>query len=203
MLSDEQVFQIATAIHDLNCSCGAYPKNHRMDLPGHKDRESDEFLREAQAIIPLVKRAIAACYEAQLTTLNELQLVEQRVSNGRRDELLRVAQERKEQWERAENAEARVAELEAQRDAILQESRTWAMEAKTQRQTVNEVCSVLGGIADWGPVVERVAELEADRDRLRVGLRRVLEDVPWHWNNTRRIINEVLDGRAARAKETT
>ena len=49
----------------------------------------------------------------------------------------------------------------------------------------------------------RVAELEADRDRLRVGLRRVLEDVPWHWNNTRRIINEVLDGRAARAKETT
>jgi len=142
MLSDEQVFQIATAIHDLNCSCGAYPKNHRMDLPGHKDRESDEFLREAQAIIPLVKRAIAACYEAQLTTLNELQLVEQR-----------------------EHA-ARVAELEAQRDAILQESRTWAMEAKTQRQTVNEVCSVLGGIADWGPVVERVAELEADRERL-------------------------------------
>ena len=78
-----------------------------------------------------------------VTALNELQLVEQR-----------------------EHA-ARVAELEAQRDAILQESRTWAMEAKTQRQTVNEVCSVLGGIADWGPVVERVAELEADRDRLR------------------------------------
>jgi hypothetical protein len=70
----------------------------------------------------------------------------------------------------AENKVVKMAEkikqLQAQKDAILQQARIWAGEAKTQRHTVNEIGSVLGGMADWQPIVKVVGQLQADNARL-------------------------------------
>jgi len=52
----------------------------------------------------------------------------------------------------------RLAEAEKQRDIMLLEAQVWATEAKTQRVTVNEVGSALGGIPDWGPIAQKVRE---------------------------------------------
>ena len=53
---------------------------------------------------------------------------------------------------------------ERERDAVLQEARVWAGEAKAQRHTVNEVGSALGGVPDWGPIAKAVrGKLEALR----------------------------------------
>lgn len=60
------------------------------------------------------------------------------------------------------------AEAEAWRakfEAVLQEARCWAGEAKSQRATVNEVGSVLGGVPDWGPIATKVASLRARLER--------------------------------------
>src|SRR5687767_2322471 len=61
---------------------------------------------------------------------------------------------------RAKNA------AEAERDAILQQARAWATEAKTQRATVNAVGATLGGMADWqdiaGAVSARIEAAEAE-----------------------------------------
>lgn len=62
-----------------------------------------------------------------------------------------------------ENADSFSA-ARAQRDAILQEARAWACEAKTQRATVNEVGSALGGVPDWGPIASSVRERLAAGD---------------------------------------
>lgn len=66
------------------------------------------------------------------------------------------------------NLEAENENLSNEREAILHEAKCWAMEAKTQRNTVNEVGSALGGVPDWGPIakgvrenLERLGDLEA------------------------------------------
>lgn len=53
---------------------------------------------------------------------------------------------------------ARLAAAEQERELILTEARVWAMEAKTQRHTVNEVGAVLGGMADWQGIAKAVRE---------------------------------------------
>lgn len=58
-------------------------------------------------------------------------------------------------------------EVTAQRDAILLQARTWACEAKFQRNTVQEVGSILGGIPDWGPIAAGVEGLRQDAERYR------------------------------------
>lgn len=66
------------------------------------------------------------------------------------------------------------AQAVKERDAILMQARIWSGEAKTQRNTVNEIGSILGGIPDWGPVVAKVGGLlgrvnsaEAELDKAR------------------------------------
>jgi hypothetical protein len=51
-----------------------------------------------------------------------------------------------------------IENLEKEKELILQQARYWAFEAKTQRNTVNQVGSLLGGIPDWGPIVKGVRE---------------------------------------------
>ena len=57
---------------------------------------------------------------------------------------------------RAENEQ-----LAAQRDAILQQARAWACEAKTQQATVEEVGAILGGLPDWGPIAAGIEAMRA------------------------------------------
>jgi hypothetical protein len=66
--------------------------------------------------------------------------------------------------------EADFDRAQAQRDAILVQARVWSGEAKAQRNTVNEVGSVLGGIPDWGPIAAKVGDLVT---RLNVSEQRV------------------------------
>lgn len=56
------------------------------------------------------------------------------------------------------DARASLATLRARLATILAEARSWACEAETQRATVNEVGSALGGIPDWGPIAKTVRE---------------------------------------------
>jgi hypothetical protein len=51
-----------------------------------------------------------------------------------------------------------IENLEKEKELILQQARCWAFEAKTQRNTVNQVGSLLGGIPDWGAIVKGVRE---------------------------------------------
>jgi len=77
--------------------------------------------------------------------------------------------------EEREHSNKRAASLRMlieQRDAILQQARAWACEAKTQQATTREVGEVLGGIPDWGPIAAGVealrARAEAAEQRLAV-----------------------------------
>lgn len=65
--------------------------------------------------------------------------------------------------------EAELVRTAAQRDAILQQARAWAGEAKTQRSTVLEVGEILGGIPDWGPIAAGVEAMAAELAKLRAG----------------------------------
>lgn len=56
--------------------------------------------------------------------------------------------------------EAKLEESNRVKDHLLLEAQGWAMEAKTQRNTVNGVGSLLGGVGDWGPIVEGVANMK-------------------------------------------
>lgn len=57
---------------------------------------------------------------------------------------------------------ATIETLTEERDAILLQAKFWASEAKTQRHTVNEIGSILGGVPDWGPIADGVrAKLNA------------------------------------------
>lgn len=56
---------------------------------------------------------------------------------------------------------------EAERDAILQQARSWASEAKTQQSTVKDVGALLGQIPDWGDIVGAVSDVIAERDALK------------------------------------
>jgi hypothetical protein len=51
-----------------------------------------------------------------------------------------------------------IENLEKEKELILQQARYWAFEAKTQRNTVNQVGSLIGGIPDWGAIVKGVRE---------------------------------------------
>ena len=53
--------------------------------------------------------------------------------------------------------EKKVAAVTVERDAILQQARAWAMEAKAQRGTVNAVGALLGGMADWQDIPGAIA----------------------------------------------
>lgn len=53
-------------------------------------------------------------------------------------------------------------QLQTQKDAILLQARIWSGEAKTQRRAVNEIGSVLGGMADWQPIVKVIKQLQAE-----------------------------------------
>lgn len=71
-------------------------------------------------------------------------------------------------------AESKLEESERVKEHLLQEAQCHAMEARTQRNTVNEVGSLLGGVGDWGPIVEGVAAMKeklAERDRERDRIR--------------------------------
>ena len=54
-----------------------------------------------------------------------------------------------------------------EREHLLQQAQSWAQEARTQRATVREVGSVLGGVPDWGPIATMVAALRAEVERLQ------------------------------------
>lgn len=63
--------------------------------------------------------------------------------------------------------------LKAERDAtvqalqhVRQQAAGWKQEARTQKNTVDEVGAVLGGVPDYGPIVASVTALVAERDRL-------------------------------------
>lgn len=72
--------------------------------------------------------------------------------------------------------EAELVRMAAQRDAILQQARAWAGEAKTQRSTVLEVGEILGGIPDWGPISAGVEAMAAENAKLRAELERRAPD---------------------------
>lgn len=50
------------------------------------------------------------------------------------------------------------------RDRLLVQARIWALEAKTQQATVNEVGSAIGGMADWQPIADAVRALQSRLD---------------------------------------
>lgn len=50
----------------------------------------------------------------------------------------------------------------------------WAGEAKGQRDTVNRVGSLLGGVPDWGAIVGGVKELKEQHDELLAALKKSL-----------------------------
>lgn len=58
--------------------------------------------------------------------------------------------------------------VQNEKDAILQEAKIWAQEAKTQRATVNEVGSTLGGMSDWGPISATVKAALCERAGLQL-----------------------------------
>ena len=68
-----------------------------------------------------------------------------------------------------EQLRAELAQVTAQRDAILMQARIWSGEAKAQKATVDAVGEILGGVPDWGPIAKGVeqlrAELAASRER--------------------------------------
>lgn len=74
---------------------------------------------------------------------------------------------------------ARLADAERERDAILLQARSWAMEARTQRHTVNQVGSLLGGMADWQGIAQAVEARFAAGRREADGLRAALRYVEW------------------------
>jgi hypothetical protein len=67
----------------------------------------------------------------------------------------------------AKGLETQIETLQREREAILQQARIWALEARTQKSTVDEVGSILGGIPDWGPIAAGVEALKADAERYR------------------------------------
>lgn len=74
--------------------------------------------------------------------------------------------------------------LIAQREAILQQARIWACEAKTQQGITEEVGAILGGIPNWGPIAERVTDLKRDAERYRVLRERAVQDVDGYLSET-------------------
>lgn len=80
--------------------------------------------------------------------------------------------------------EAQLAEAERVKEHLLVQAQCHAMEARSQRSTVNEVGSLLGGVGDWGPIVkgvaamkEKLAERDAEVGRMQTALRAVLKSV--------------------------
>lgn len=67
-----------------------------------------------------------------------------------------------------------LAESERVKEHLLLQAQCHAMEARTQRNTVNEIGSLLGGVGDWGPIVagvaamkEKLAERDAELEQLK------------------------------------
>lgn len=73
-----------------------------------------------------------------------------------------------------EHLRAQVAELEDQKEAVIQQAQIWRQEARTMQNTVAEcykaVTGSTGEPGDWNgakPVREAISELKGERDRLR------------------------------------
>jgi hypothetical protein len=73
--------------------------------------------------------------------------------------------------------------LEKERESILQQARCWAGEAKGQRNTVNQVGSLLGGVPDWGPIVKGVDEKINRITQLEEGLEDAVRGMEWRIEN--------------------
>ncbi len=64
-----------------------------------------------------------------------------------------------------------INELEELIQKMKLQAQIWAGEAKTQRNTVNKVGSLLGGVPDWGPIVKgvdnKLQELQTYKDFIK------------------------------------
>jgi len=78
----------------------------------------------------------------------------------------------------------KLAESNRVKEHLLIQAQCHAMEARTQRNTVNQVGSLLGGVGDWGPIVagvaamkERLAERDAEVGKLHEFFARMAHEV--------------------------
>ena len=62
---------------------------------------------------------------------------------------------------------AQVKRLTAEREAILQQAKSWACEADTQTATVRAVGRALGGVPCWGPIAAGVEAALSELTALR------------------------------------
>ena len=95
--------------------------------------------------------------------------------------------------------------LLSERAAILLEAKSWACEAKTQRSTVQEVGSALGGIPDWGPIATTIRakldELTAANEKLASAVD-MIENCAGRPSNPDALVNMLLAHlKATTAKE--
>lgn len=69
-----------------------------------------------------------------------------------------------------------IERLTRERDAVIQQARIWAQEARTQKATVDEVGAILGGIPDWGTISEIVSAAVKDAEKFQslVNMRRFM-----------------------------
>lgn len=81
---------------------------------------------------------------------------------------------------RAQSAEAKLAECERERDALKQQAKIWAQEARTQTATVHEIYRLCTGgkgePGDWHGEVP-VRELVAYIERLETAIRAIIDDL--------------------------
>ena len=73
------------------------------------------------------------------------------------------------------------ARMEKERELILQQARVWAQEGKTQRHTVNQVGSLLGGVPDWGKIVQGVEDVIRYKKKYNDLIERVNKAFRFFW----------------------
>jgi len=131
---------------------------------------------------------------------NDFAAIEKALNSETSDALCVLGEKARGVLERAEKAEAELAEVENQRDAILLEARCWAGEAKGQRHTVNEVGSALGGVPDWGPIAKKVREKLADLAEAQRENAYMREALEMEGINLSTMAQEIAEDRAALPK---